>query len=222
MARDYIPHPNTKFDTFFKNILEYTARKTDSARREWTHIPPDDEAALAEAFDAWEGAYILTLRPHSVVETRERDRVRRESERALRAFVNRFLRYPPVTDEDRDEMRVPNRDLTRTPHVHVEETVELEIRLRNIREVLIYFRIKGSARRARPDGYDGAVLVWDVLDAPPERVSDLTRHVLAGKTPHTLTFREEDRGKTVYIAAAWQNARGSIGPWSDILSAVIP
>jgi hypothetical protein len=34
---------------------------------------------------------------------------------------------------------------------------------------------------------------------------------MASKTPHTLNFTEEERGKTVYIAAAWQNERGNLG-----------
>jgi hypothetical protein len=45
---------------------------------------------------------------------------------------------------------------------------------------------------------------------------------MASKTPHSLQFREDERGKTVYIAASWQNERGNIGQWSEMLSAVIP
>jgi hypothetical protein len=45
---------------------------------------------------------------------------------------------------------------------------------------------------------------------------------MASKTPHSLDFPEEERGKTVYIAAAWQNERGIIGPWSEIQNAIIP
>jgi hypothetical protein len=45
---------------------------------------------------------------------------------------------------------------------------------------------------------------------------------MASKTPHTFFFDETQRGKTVYIAAAWQNERGNIGQWSDIQSVVIP
>ena len=42
-------------------------------------------------------------------------------------------------------------------------------------------------------------------------------------TPYAFDdFHESDRGKTVYIALTWQNARGNIGQWSEILSAVIP
>jgi hypothetical protein len=54
-----------------------------------------------------------------------------------------------------------------------------------------------------------AYSAWEVAFAPTQR-------------PHTLEFRKEDRGKTVYIAAAWQNERGNIGQWSDIQSAIIP
>jgi hypothetical protein len=33
---------------------------------------------------------------------------------------------------------------------------------------------------------------------------------MASKTPHTIEFTEEEWGKTVYIAASWQNHRGNI------------
>jgi hypothetical protein len=154
--------------------------------------------------------------------TREKKRVRTEKERDLRAFINRFLRWPPVTDLDRDKMKIHNRDLIRTPHIEVGEVVEFETRLRNIREILVRFWIKGQTHRAKPDGYDGAVIVWDIPDKPPERPEDLTRHTLASRTPHTLLFDETERGKTVYISAAWQNERGNVGNWSEIQSAVVP
>jgi hypothetical protein len=66
------------------------------------------------------------------------------------------------------------------------------------------------------------VFIWEVRDTPPESHADLTLHTMASKTPHILRFDETLRGKTVYIAAAWQNERGNIGPWCDIQSAIIP
>jgi hypothetical protein len=123
---------------------------------------------------------------------------------------------------DRDAMRIPNRDLIRTPHIEVTETVEFELLLRNIREVVVNFWIKGQTHHAKPSGYDGAVIIWSILEEPPIGTDDLTLHTMASKTPHAIPFREEERGKTVYIAASWQNERGNIGAWSEILSAVIP
>jgi hypothetical protein len=49
------------------------------------------------------------------VETAEKNRARKTAEAALRDFVNRYLRYPPGTDEDRDRMGIPNHKTERTP-----------------------------------------------------------------------------------------------------------
>jgi hypothetical protein len=140
----------------------------------------------------------------------------------LRRFINRFLRYEPVTDLDRDYMKIRNPDLIRTPHIDVKEVVEFELKLRNIREILVNFWVKGETHKAKPSGYDGAVIIWDILDEPPTSIHDLTLHTMASRTPHALEFDETERGKTVYIAAAWQNERGLVGNWSEILNAVIP
>jgi hypothetical protein len=219
---DYIPRQDEQFDTFFKVITQYVGTKTSGTSPAWTHIPQPRITALNADYAAWYTAFSNTFRPHTSVETREKNRVRQESERGLRAFVNQFLRFPPVTDMDRDAMRIPNRDLIRTPHIEVTETVEFELLLRNIREVVVNFWIKGQTHHAKPSGYDGAVIIWSILEEPPTGTDDLTLHTMASKTPHAIPFREEERGKTVYIAASWQNERGNIGAWSEILSAVIP
>ena len=59
-----------------------------------------------------------------------------------------------------------------------------------------------ARHRAKPEGYDGAVVMWAVGDAPFTRIEDLTGgHTMASRTPHPLVFT---------------------GEWSDILSTVIP
>jgi hypothetical protein len=42
------------------------------------------------------------------------------------------------------------------------------------------------------------------------------------RTPHTLVFTDDQRGKTVSVALAWQNERGIRGEWGEILSTIIP
>jgi hypothetical protein len=215
---DFIPRPDAAFETFIRNITDYVL--DNNAR--WKHIQQNDMDEIESQFSLWHTAYEKTLTPHSPQLTAEKNRVRTEVERYLRRFINRFLRYEPVTDLDRDYMKIPNPDLIRTSHIDVKEVVEFEIKLRNIREVLVNFWVKGETHKAKPAGYDGAVFIWDILDEPPADIHDLTLHTMASRTPHALEFTEEERGKTVYIAAAWQNERGHIGSWSEILSAVVP
>jgi len=218
MGSNLVPRRDAAFGQFFRNIADYVM---DNAAR-WGHIPKNDIDALEGQFSQWKTAYDKTLVPHIPQLTSEKNRVRASTERALRHFINRFLRFEPVTDLDRGKMGIPGRDLTRTPHVEVTEVVEFELKLRNIREVLVNFWIKGQTHKAKPAHYDGALVVWDVLDAPPKAVGALTRHTMASRTPYALEFDEKERGRTVYIALSWQNERGLIGQWSEIQSAIIP
>jgi hypothetical protein len=142
--------------------------------------------------------------------------------RYMRLIHQRKFFTPPMQDSDWIRLGLHPRDQIRTPHIEVSEFVEFELKLREIREILVNFWVKGTAHKAKPAGYDGAVIIWDVLPAPPPDPHSLNRHTMVSKTPHPLEFTEEERGKTVYIAAAWQNERGLIGNWSEIQSAVIP
>jgi hypothetical protein len=80
--------------------------------------------------------------------------------------------------------------------------------------------------KAKPEYYDGAVIVWDLWDRTsgnaPVRPEDLNRHVLASRTPYTLRFDETERGKTVYVALCWQNQKGQLGPWSGMQATIVP
>ena len=162
------------------------------------------------------------LVPHTPAMTTNKNNARASAERVIRPFVQRFLHWPPVTDGDRVNMNIPNRSPVRTQHHEVTEVVEFELILSHIRQIRVNFHVKGHINMAKPKGYDGAVLIWDVLDTPPQRPEDLTHHTMASRTPYTLLFDETQRGKTVYIAAAWQNNRGNIGVWSEIQTAIIP
>jgi hypothetical protein len=144
--------------------------------------------------------------------------------------LTRYMRYlharkffsPPMGESDWLRLGLRPPDRIRTEHFEVTELVEFELRLRGIREIMVNFWIKGADHRAKPLGYDGAVLIWNVMDEPPPDPSALTQHTMASRSPFALKFNEEDRGRTVYIAAAWQNERGTIGDWSEVQNAVIP
>jgi len=140
----------------------------------------------------------------------------------MRFIHSRRFFSPPMQPADWLSLLLNPPDTIRTDHVIVPEVVEFELRLRNIREIVVNFWVKGADNRAKPAGYEGAVVVWEVLDAPPSEPGDLKEHTMASRTPHIIEFTEEQRGKTVYIALRWQNERGITGAWSEIQSAVIP
>ena len=97
------------------------------------------------------------------------------------------------TDPDFISLGLRLRDTIRTSHINVHEMVEFELILRHIREIVINFWVKGSTSRAKPNGYDGAVIIWDVLDTPPAGPDCLN---CQAARPMPCTSPESERGKT--------------------------
>ena len=222
MTVSFIPQNVERFYTFLEMINHHiiTKRQNDN---DWENVLL--QSRVDELYDA---QTMLRDAMQAAKETptpaliAERKRVQTESERVLRGFIRQYLHFPPVTDLDRNIMGIPNHDTIRTDHTVVNEHVDYVIHLRGIRELVVEFWVLGNDNRAKPTGYDGAVVVWDILDAPPERPESLNRHSMASRTPFIIDFDETERGKTAYIALAWQNERGILGKWSEIKSAIVP
>jgi hypothetical protein len=220
--KDYIPHNDAEFGLFFMNLMQYTGKKCAGTSPPWGHIPQKDRDAFTTAYTDWDRAYAITVKPHTPPETREKNRVKKGAEKHVRDFVNQYLRFPPVTDEDRDNLKIPNYSGIRSPKSRPSERVEFSFRIKGIRQVQVEFRVQGAANKARPANYAGAVAVWDVPEKAPARPEDLARHALASRTPYTIEFDETQRGKTVYVALCWENEKGQRGAWSEMQSTIVP
>ena len=215
---DYVPRNAAQFAAFMRTMLDYV---NDNKTR-FTHIPQAVINNLLGLFDDFIEALEKTQGQHTSAQTLDRNEKQAIAAKALREFVNQYIRFAPVTNVDRLEMGVNNHDTIRTNHTEVNEMVEFLIHHGSIRQLSVDFWILGADHKAKPAGYDGAVIIWEVLDTPPTTHSQLTHHALASRTPYKLYFDESERRKQVYVAFAWQNARGIQGQWSEIKSAYIP
>jgi hypothetical protein len=140
----------------------------------------------------------------------------------IRALVNFKLRNPAITDPERVLLGIPVHDTTRTPIPTPDIAPAFEIQVYDIRRLSVAYHHSEGKSKAKPYGVNGAVVIYDVLDAPPTHPTALTRGALATRSPHILDFAEEERGQTAYVAICWQNEKGERGPWSPILSSVVP
>jgi hypothetical protein len=188
----------------------------------WAHIPPEAFTRLQDAYAAWSAAYETFIGPHTKVDTEAKNDAKKAAKAAIRPFVNQYLRFPPVTDEDRTAMGIPNRDNIRTP-IGIPKTIPVfTIIIKGIRQVTIPFHNEGTTSRAIPYGMNGAVVSWKVSDTLITKPKLLDHTELATKSPCILHFDEEDRGKIVSIALQWQNEGGVRGDYSTVESAIIP
>jgi hypothetical protein len=215
---DYVPQNAAQFSAFLGNLINYADTKMSA----WDNIPQARFTELTASYAAFTAAFNAAAGAHTPAQTLARKEAQAAAAKILRAFVNQFLRFPPVTNVDRVEMGIPNHDTVRTDRKTVTETVDFVVKLSNIRELVIDFWQHGVEGKAKPAGYDGAVIIWGLRDTAPPSPNDLPNHIMASRTPFTLHFDEADRGKKVQIALAWQNERGILGAWSDYKDAFVP
>jgi hypothetical protein len=217
--KDYIPARDADFNIFFTNLVEYVSQKTSGETPVWTHVPDADRTILRNAHIAWRNAYNITLKPCTKPERDEKNRVRKDSEKEIRTFVNTFLRfYPAVTDFDKEEMglHIPDTTPTDIPNPTAQPVADVAypgvhlIELTNIRA------LKSIGEDPRADY--GVRIFWGVLGpaSPHDKFRLAAVPVTGDDLPHsTFSHRRRyrfdfpgDSGCTVYFCLRYENEKG--------------
>jgi hypothetical protein len=221
--KDFVPESDRNFLGWLSFLLSYVSSDGRLAR---FGIPEEDFNRLhAEIIDFEE-----KLRTANNPETRTKAAVqakndsRKVVEKDGRMFIKRFIDLnPQVTNADRDGMGLPIYKTGRTPAPIATDPPDAEVDTSHIGRLNILFYEKGHKhRKGKPAGQHGAEIAWIQRDTPPTRWDELLHSNIDTNSPFTLVFENDQRGKTVYFALRWENTRGEKGPWSDIMSAIIP
>lgn len=64
-------------------------------------------------------------------------------------------------------------------------------------------------------------LVYNV-DAPAATPDDCTQRANITRSHESMVFTPAQRGKTVYAFSRWVNRNGKFGPWSGLVTAIVP
>jgi hypothetical protein len=229
-GKNYIPPKDAEFHAWFGFLCRYVAGKTGGSAPEWTHIPAAEVEGLDGARAVWDAAFERVERPHTPVDTAGKRSARRAAEGVIRAFVNRFLRWPPVTDMDRSAMGIPCRRKG-SPIPPPESQAEADlvfpgvhlVELRNIHplkeppdprsndRVRICFGLSGAPTDAYPFR----------LQDPPVSDRNLPYAVLTRWKRKRFDFAGES-GNRVYFCLRYESPSHQAGPFGPILSTIIP
>jgi hypothetical protein len=220
-GQDYIPSKDADFDGWLANLVSYVEEKT--ADGSWPNIPAERVAELKGLDVKWHAAYVKTTGPHTNVDIVAKNEAKKQAEACARTFVQQFLKFNPVTDADRTAMRLHIRDADPTT-IPIPTTRALIISLtpKGGFQVEVRFQdemIKDSRRI--PYGYNGCLLSYTY---GAEKIMDVTAFDntrLMTRTPWVLTLPPDAEGKFLSCAARWQNGKGELGPWGEVMHAVI-
>jgi hypothetical protein len=174
--------------------------------------------AFLAALDAWEV-------DDSSMKKALRDDARKAAEEAIEHFAAYSVRY----NENMTEIQKYEILGVRTRHpghpINVPGTVpELSTRPGHIGQVIVEYKDLGAEHWGKPDKVHCIEIRWAFLDHPPVDIeAELFNSEVDTSHPFKKTFKEEDRGKTVYFAGRWEIAReGQKGDFGPIVSAVVP
>jgi hypothetical protein len=216
--RDYLPQKETELIDWVDNFLKETAQNAVA----W-QIPQAEVDGLQAKQTKFKGLHSDCAGPNRTKAlVAEKDEAKHSLIADIRAMVNFRFANPAITDTIRVQCGLHPKDHTRTAIGTPTTRPEFDLKVKDIRQISVAFWDQGSTSKAKPYGMNGAVVSWAVLDHAPAGPEALTKSMLATHTPYTLEFIEEERGNTVYIALQWQNESGEKGPWSEILSTIIP
>lgn len=219
--KDYVPDRDGDFDGWLANLTAYVEEKT--AAGAWTHIPPEKVQGLKGHQRDWHADYQKTLGPHSSADTRAKNDARAGAERFVRPFVQQYLKFDPVSPEDRRAMNLPSRERNRKV-LDIPAARALIIGLKPLGgfQVEVRFQDEGAQEsRAIPYGMNGCLLnyAWG-----PEKLWDyglLKDSILMTRAPWVITLPPEAEGAFFSAAVRWQSRRGKLGPWGDIHHSVV-
>jgi hypothetical protein len=79
-----------------------------------------------------------------------------------------------------------------------------------------------TGKKAKPEHVHGTEIRRGIFATPPRSAEDIQHSEFSTRTPYFLESDLSLRGQTVYLCFRWEDTRGQKGPWSEILSAVIP
>ena len=218
MYKDYIPTNAAKFDEFVYHFVKYVT----NSNADWKIIPEKRLDELKEMYTKYNICMKEAIATPTKANNHQRNEMKKITTAEIRAIVNQYLKFDPVTDTDRINIGLYVHDNVRTARTNVTQTVEFEIRIKGTNNIIVDFWQEGSRSKAKPTGFSGAVIIWALSEEEPSSFEDYPLHTLATKTPYTIEFDNHDSGKRVWVKIAWQNARGVLGRWSEAKSAIIP
>jgi hypothetical protein len=221
MSNDYVPAKEKEFYDWQSLSLKYARDNKERFGIPDSAMSPD----LYAKRDAYQEKYKISEDPTTRTSAHilARQEARKEYQLALRAFFSGYVIHNPnVTDEDRRIMGLTVHDTKPTPVPPPATEPEATYKMPSPGVVEIDFRNKDEKGHAKLYGIHGAETVWGVLDVAPVDWSELPHSAFATHSPLRLTFSGHERGKTLYFAVRWENTRGEKGPWTDILSAIVP
>jgi hypothetical protein len=159
----------------------------------------------------------------TAVKRMAKETAKNEAVAAMRDFANTSIRFnKKMTDADRLPLGIHPKDTVPTTHNPPSSQPDIVVEnTRNRFEHKIKAINRETGKNGKPDDAYGVRYAWQVGGEKPASGSSLPKTKFSRKASLIVDHSEADKGKSVYYAACYENAKGSPGPWSPIEEGVV-
>ncbi|APZ96302.1 hypothetical protein [Fuerstiella marisgermanici] len=217
--RSLVPTSEGKFSLWIRTLAKILL-----ANPELYGLTEAQVTKLSELVAQWDEDYEAAERARDIARgaVEKRKETRRVLTEEARMLARLVQANPNVTDEARRDAGLPVHKTHRTPASTPKSAPMCQvIATDRLEHMVSYVDSLTPTRRAKPDGVASCQIYVAIGDAAPN-ASDYVLAGVATRTPHKVTFKEDDGGKTAHYLLRWANAKGDTGPWSHGVSATIP
>jgi hypothetical protein len=218
MTGDYIPTTESGLLPFAKTL--YAFALANFAR--WS--VPSPQTLLDALITAFETALTAYQSPnHGKVDTLAKNEAKAALVHALRTYIQGYIaRNPAVTDEDKEEMGLPLRDTTPTPHPAPDTRPDVEAEPAGKGAHSVTAVNPHTHNKEKPELVTGVSFAHRVRQADEAvAAAELMPSEYQASSTKVYQYTEADYGKVADYAAAYENGTGKRGPWSNVVSLII-
>ena len=179
-----------------------------------------NEDVITEALRTWNETYPLSQDINS------RTKTTIENKNAARVVLTEALRatfgdipQSALTTEDRNTLRLEARNAARTATPVPNTRPVGQVNTNNRLEHTISFTDDGGGH-AKPKGVRGCQ-IWCKVGDPVVNLDELSYLGTDTKSPFIQRYGVDKAGKTIHYWLRWENTRGEVGPWSNVVTATV-
>jgi hypothetical protein len=199
-------------------------------------IPPVDVTELSAAFDKAQAILQTALSAdRTPAVTTECQRIFSDLIQKMRYIKDRYLKIPPLVEEDFTSLLLKAPDPTRSRRGTPKAQMTAEIGRSGTAMLILHYKYaEGTEMLANPDTDLRYQVRYGLLPPPgltpasrdimtiPREPEDLPIVFSTKRKKDIVNFEPNDSGKTAYFCIRIENGSGQYGPWCPVFSAIVP
>lgn len=217
------PTKDADFDDYYQRTVIYLNNNKVRLK-----ISADNITSLNNYSRSWSIIYPQSQNPdeRTTAITNKKTAMRKDIETLLRKIYNDIPKSL-LTADDRAALNLKARDTEPTP-APVPTTIPLvELHGGNGSQIVIRFRQEGgekgsSHRSAKPEKVSYMELCYKTSEPAPTSPDECNKTIDISKSPNVMNFDPSFSGKRFYCFGRWMNTRSQPGPWTALMSVIIP